>query len=60
MQKEWNPGFWRIKKGTLFEEFVPYEKKWYCDYHKLIHQSEKEKNNCKYCSEKDEQINTKT
>jgi hypothetical protein len=60
MDKEWNPGFWRIKKGTLFQEFVPYEKKWYCYYHKLIHQTEKEKNNCKYCSENDGQINTKT
>lgn len=48
--KEWNPGYWRIKKGTLFEEFIPYEKKWYCNQNKIIHQSEKEKNNCKYCN----------
>jgi hypothetical protein len=48
---EWNPGYWKIKKGTLFEEFIPYEKKWYCPQNKVIHQSEKEKNNCKYCIE---------
>lgn len=56
MEKEWNPGYWRIKKGTLFEEFIPYEKKWYCFQNKVIHQSEKEKNNCKYCIEDENKI----
>lgn len=52
---EWNPGYCKIKKGTFFEEFTPYEKKWYCPTNKVIHQSEKEKNNCKYCIE-DEKV----
>lgn len=33
----WNPGY--EKDGN----FIPYEKKWYCNHNKLIHQSEKEK-----------------
>lgn len=50
--KDWNPGFYKLVKGTIFFEFVPYEKKWYCNYYKLIHQSEKEKNNCNHCKDK--------
>ena len=34
--KEWNPGYWRIKKDTLIEEFIPYEKKWYCNQNKIM------------------------
>ena len=49
MSEDWNPGFYRIVKGTIFEEFIPYEKTWYCVETKTIHQSEKQKNNCKYC-----------
>jgi len=56
MDNGWNPGYWRIKKGTLFEEFIPYEKKWYCTNNKIIHQSEKEKNNCKHCIEYENKI----
>jgi hypothetical protein len=41
---EWNPGYYD-KWGV----FHPYEKKWFCNFHKLIHQSEKEKNNCQHC-----------
>jgi len=48
--EEWNPGYWRIKKGTLFEEFIPYEKRWYCSENKIIHQNEKQKDSCKYCN----------
>lgn len=54
MSKDWNPGFYRIKKGTIFEEFIPYEKTWYCVETKTIHQSEKQKNNCKYCRENED------
>lgn len=43
--KEWNPGYY-----DKWENFIAYEKKWYCNPNKIIHQSEKEKNNCKYCN----------
>jgi hypothetical protein len=43
--EEWNPGYY-----DKWENFIPYEKKWYCNENKRIHQSEKEKNNCKYCN----------
>ena len=43
---EWNPGYY-----DKWENFHPYEKKWYCVNNKIIHQSEKEKNNCKHCIE---------
>ena len=56
MDKEWNPGYWKINYKTFREEFIPYEKKWYCNFHKLIHQSEKEKNNCKHCIEYENSI----
>jgi len=56
MIKEWNPGYWKINYKTFREEFIPYEKKWYCNFHKLIHQSEKEKNNCKHCIEYENKI----
>jgi hypothetical protein len=44
---DWNPGYY-----DKWNDFIPYEKKWYCNQNKVIHQSEKEKNNCKYCKEK--------
>ena len=45
MSKEnWNPGY-TTPKG----KFIAYEKGWYCNYNKIIHHSEKEYNNCKYC-----------
>lgn len=56
MEKEWNPGYWKINYKTFREEFIPYEKKWYCNFHKIIHQSEKEKNNCKHCIEYENSI----
>jgi len=34
----WNPGYY-----DKWNNFIPYEKKWYCNHNKLIHQSEKEK-----------------
>ena len=40
----WNPGYY-----DKWENFIPYEKKWYCNHNKLIHQSEKEMNNCQHC-----------
>jgi len=46
MKREWNPGYY-----DKWENFHPYEKKWYCTINKIIHQSEKEKNNCKHCIE---------
>lgn len=36
----WNPGYY-----DKWNKFIPYEKKWYCNHNKLIHQSEKEKEN---------------
>jgi hypothetical protein len=44
MDNGWNPGYY-----DKWENFHPYEKKWYCTNNKIIHQSEKEKNNCKHC-----------
>jgi hypothetical protein len=46
MDNGWNPGYY-----DKWENFHPYEKKWYCTINKIIHQSEKEKNNCKHCIE---------
>jgi|GEM_PF-6067500 len=46
-EKEWNPGYYDVKKG-----FIPYEKRWYCNENKVIHQNVKEKDNCKYCGKK--------
>ena len=46
---DWNPGYWKPGKG-LGEIFVPYEKKWYCNENKLIHNSKEEVKNCKYCN----------
>jgi hypothetical protein len=43
--EEWKPGYY-----DKWENFIPYDKKWYCNENKRIHQSEKEKNNCKYCN----------
>lgn len=47
MSTEWNPGFY-----DKWGNFYPYEKKWYCNKNKVIHQSEKEKNNCQHCKDK--------
>lgn len=41
---EWNPGFYNKDN-----DFIPYEKRWYCNENKIIHGSLKEKENCKYC-----------
>jgi hypothetical protein len=49
--EDWNPGYWKSKKDSLIEEFIAYEKSWYCDDNKIIHKSLKEKQNCKYCKE---------
>lgn len=46
LTEEWNPGYYD-KYGV----FQAYEKRWYCTENKLIHGSEKEKNNCKYCKD---------
>lgn len=46
-EEEWNPGYY--DKNEVFQ---PYEKRWYCNENKIIHNSEKEKNNCKYCKNK--------
>ena len=51
MDNGWNPGYY-----DKWENFHPYEKKWYCTTNKIIHQSEKEKNNCKYCIEYENKI----
>jgi hypothetical protein len=56
MDNGWNPGYWKINYKTFREEFIPYEKKWYCNHNKVIHQSEKEKNNCKHCIEYENSI----
>ena len=42
---EWNPGYYD-KKG-IYQE---YEKRWYCNYLKIIHGSEKEFKQCKHCN----------
>lgn len=42
--KEWNPGYYNVKG-----EYIQYEKRWYCNENKSIHQNIKEKDNCKYC-----------
>lgn len=41
----WNPGYY-----DKWENFIPYEKKWYCNHNKLIHQTEKEMNKCQHCN----------
>ena len=51
MDKVWNPGYY-----DKWNNFIPYEKKWYCNHNKVIHQSEKEKNNCKHCIEYENSI----
>ena len=51
MNNGWNPGYY-----DKWENFHPYEKKWYCTNNKIIHQSEKEKNNCKHCIEYENKI----
>ena len=51
MDKVWNPGYY-----DKWNNFIPYEKKWYCNHNKVIHQSEKEKNNCKHCIEYENKI----
>jgi hypothetical protein len=45
IMQDWNPGF-TDKDGN----FHPYEKRWYCNHNKIIHGSEKEYKNCKYCN----------
>lgn len=40
----WNPGYYNTK-GV----FIQYEKKWYCNENKIIHNSENEMKMCKYC-----------
>lgn len=47
--EDWNPGYWKVSKEGLGEIWIPYEKKWFCNENKVIHSSENEKNNCKYC-----------
>ena len=48
--EDWNPGYWKVNKDTLGETWVNYDKNWFCNENKIIHNSEKEKNNCKFCS----------
>ena len=42
---DWNPSYKNYKTG----EIIFYEKKWYCNENKIIHQNEKEFKNCKHC-----------
>ena len=42
---EWNPGYYD-ENNT----FIKYEKSWYCNNNKIIHNSEKEYLNCKSCN----------
>jgi len=46
VSNQWNPGY--INNNNIF---VHYEKKWFCNTNKIIHQNEKELNNCQYCTE---------
>ena len=49
----WNPGYY-----DKWNNFIPYEKKWYCNHNKLIHQSEKEKekDNCSHCKKEKNEL----
>lgn len=41
----YNPGYY-----NKYVVFIPYEKKYYCNENKIIHQNEKELSNCKFCN----------
>lgn len=43
----WNPGYF-----NKFSQWMEYEKRWFCNKNKIIHQHLKEKENCKYCTKK--------
>lgn len=44
--KPWNPGYY-----DKWNNFIQYEKKWYCNHNKQIHQSEKEADKCPHCKD---------
>lgn len=43
--EDWNPGY------SSNSGWISYEKRWFCNENKIIHQNIKEKQNCKYCKE---------
>ena len=50
--ENWKPGFWKHSKDGLGLIWVDYEKRWFCNTNKIIHQSVNEYINCKDCNPK--------
>jgi len=50
MTEDWNPSYTKYNSKTHKFEHIFYDKAWYCNDNKIIHKSEKEKDNCKYCN----------
>lgn len=52
--KDWQPGreTWIGKGENRKRQWVPYEKAWFCNTNKIIHNNEKQVLSCKYCSQK--------